>query len=80
MTSKKSDFILRAKSFVNSLFIETMPPKALTGSVWSAFSQAELRSSFSATPQGLACLIIATAGFLNSQISSNAASASFTLL
>ena len=33
MTSKKSDFILRAKSFVNSLFIDTMPPKALTGSV-----------------------------------------------
>ena len=37
-------------------------------------------SIFSATPQGFACLIIATAGFSNSHINSKAASVSFILL
>ena len=80
ITSKNNDFNLLAKFKVKFLFIATIPPKALTGSVRRAFSHALSISSFSATPHGFACFIIATAGFSNSQISSKAASASFILL
>jgi hypothetical protein len=70
ITSKNKDFICFAKSRVNSLFKATIPPNALIGSVCSAFSHAKFIFAFSATPQGLACLIIAIAGWLNSQINS----------
>ena len=80
ITSKKIDFSLRARLASNSLLRATIPPKALTVSVWRAFSQAILILVFSATPHGFACFIIAAAGFSNSQISSKAASVSFILL
>jgi len=58
----------------------TIPPKALTGSAASAFCHAVARSAAEATPQGLACLMMAMLGSVNSAASSNAASVSFRLL
>ncbi len=57
-----------------------MPPKALTGSQRRARSQASAREAAVATPQGLACLMMATAGLSNSATHSKAASVSPRLL
>jgi hypothetical protein len=42
-----------------------MPPKALTESEASAFSQASRSEGPMATPQGLPCLTMTTAGSVN---------------
>ena len=57
-----------------------MPPKALSGSQASALRQASTKVAAMATPQGLACLTIPTAGSANSATSANAASVSLRLL
>ena len=80
MTSKKISDICLATSSVRVLFNATIPPKALVLSVLNAFSQAFVIFLFCETPHGLACLIMATAGSLNSFTNSKAASASLKLL
>ena len=61
-------------------FSAIIPPKAETGSDAKAAFQTSVRSSPLATPQGLACLMIAIEGASNSETSSKAASVSLILL
>ena len=79
-TSTKTSAIARAAAASSRRFAATIPPKALVGSQARAAAWASARLVAVATPQGLACLMIATAGRSNSATSSKAASASPTLL
>jgi hypothetical protein len=58
----------------------TMPPKALTGSPSSARAYAVSRSSATAMPAGLVCLMMATPGSAMSVAIPHAASVSSRLL
>ena len=80
ITSKNISCIFSASSLLTSLLHITIPPKALCGSVFNASFQASRINLLEATPQGLACFIIAIVGLLNSLISSYAASESLILL
>ena len=80
ITSVKIDEISAAVSASNVWFIATMPPNALTGSADKASVQAACNVERLATPHGLACLIIAIVGALNSAAKRKAASVSLILL
>jgi len=83
MTSVKISTILRAVAASSVRLSATTPPYAETGSHDSAFSYASSRVAPTATPQGLACLMIAAAADssgANSATSSKAASVSLRLL
>ena len=69
-----------AVSASSGRFMAMMPPKALIGSAANAVCHAATRFSPLATPQGLACLIMAIVGLSNSATSSKAASVSLMLL
>ena len=80
ITSKNICEIFFAISSFIGLLSATIPPKELVGSVLKALSHASEIFFCSETPQGLACLIIATAGLENSFTNSKAASESLKLL
>ena len=69
-TSANSLEIASAVAASSARFMAMMPPKALTGSLASARSQAARRLPATATPQGLACLTMTRAGSENSAASS----------
>ena len=56
----RGDLLRRSRSSVR--FTATMPPNGETGSHKNALSQASASVAAVATPQGLACLMIATVG------------------
>ena len=61
-------------------FTATMPPNGEIGSQRNAFSHASTSDPATATPHGVVCFTITTAGASNSATHSNAASVSFRLL
>jgi hypothetical protein len=83
MTSVKMSVIARAASASSVRLSATMPPKADVVSQASALRYAATRLSPSATPHGLACLMMAQAAVRagsNSATHSKAASVSLMLL
>ena len=64
-TSKKISAMRRAVSPSTGRLRATMPPKAETGSPRKASSNAVARSPRSDSPQGIVCLTMATAGWVN---------------
>ncbi len=79
-TSKK--FFINSFAIFDVIFLlnDTMPPKAEIGSQLKALIKALTRLSPSETPQGFECLIIETAGLVNSFTRLKALSASKKLL
>src|SRR5882757_443054 len=80
ITSVRIAPIFSAAAASRVRFTATIPPNGEIGSQRNAKSQASASEDALATPQGLACLMIATVGASNSATHSIAASVSFRLL
>lgn len=84
-TSVKMSFTVSAMRAATSRFAAMTPPKADTGSqacalAWASAIGSSASAEPTATPQGLACLMMATAGSSKSKAARRAASASTKLL
>ena len=76
MTSVKTSATCSAISLVTGRLAAITPPKAETGSQACARRCASATSAPTATPHGLACLMMATAGWSKSYAARRAASVS----
>ena len=84
-TSVKMPATVRAMPAVTVRFAAMTPPNADTGSqawalAWASAMGSAAEAEPTATPQGLACLMMATAGSAKSKAARSAASASTKLL